>query len=343
VTADALLALHNPNLRSGENWRELAERPVCNECHSRLDYGMRFFNGYSSHYQSYDFVASDQVSEEGKVCIHGPDDLRGTPTTTPLAFATLATQQPEFGRCMAQAVLRNVLGDLATDADVAAVRSAYASTGTYGSMLAAALRARIAHGFDGSRDALPPVLADPMQADSLNPDGPVTIGPGLRKLIDDHCSECHDAPPRDFGVRLVPRATASKMLRAVSSHDMPRGRAMPSADRRAFLAELIAASFPPGDDRTAAWSYYARGMRALPVYRRATLGHVVGGLSFLSKPAIDSTDSVAQYTPGVALGTTLEALGTCKFANPDAGESQRASCVEQLTRPAWVIAATHAN
>jgi hypothetical protein len=343
VTAETVLSLHSGNLRTLDNWHALADRPVCNECHARLDYSMRFFSGYSWHFQSYDFVAAEHANEEGKVFVNGPDDLRGTNATTPRAYAEIATAQPEFGKCMADAVVRNVFGDVATDEDVSGVEAAFTATGTYKAMLVAALRARARRAVaraPAPTPTTPAVAPEPAPADPVRSER-VALGGTLRELVDKRCITCHDEAPRDFRGSDVPRALASKMLRAIASHDMPKNKDMPAEERTRMITALVQASFPPGQDRGDALAYYTQGFRAMPLYGAATLRPLFAGGRFFSIPASDSTDQVRQYTPGFALGAALGALQQCTHTpgvDADAGAAV-AACVRDRTRDPWVVAA----
>jgi hypothetical protein len=348
VTASSLLSLHSPNFRTGENWRELAERPVCSECHARLDYGMRFFAGYSWLHHSFDFVAAEHSPEDGKLYIDGPDDLRAHAPASPHAFAELATREPEFGKCMAQTVLRSVLGDAATDEDQEAVLSAYKTKGDYRSMLSAALRARVTHaGGPADRVATAPTggAATTLTAAEI-PGERVSLKGKLREMVNDRCLTCHDQAPRDFRGQDEPRELGSKMLRAVASHDMPKNTEMPTRERELFVTLLATASYPNPAERAEAIRYYSQGLRALPVYQTPTLNGVLDvgdSVTYVGPNASDSTDSVRQYTPGYALGSALIALSTCNsgrhrtFWDPEADTLE--DCVTELTRAPWLMPA----
>src|SRR5205814_291138 len=96
ATAEQVLSLGVTNLRQGDGWKKLAHMPLCTDCHARLDYGWQFFTGTPDiTFGQLSYVPSLHP-ESGPLYVRDADDSRGEGPLTPLGFAKLATQQPEF-------------------------------------------------------------------------------------------------------------------------------------------------------------------------------------------------------------------------------------------------------
>jgi hypothetical protein len=355
VTVDAILALHTANLRTGENWRLLANRPVCNECHARLDYGMQFFAGYSWELHSYDFVSSERERGAGKLFVNGADDLRGEGELTPRKFAQLATAQPEFGKCAVRKVATTVLGGAATDEDEQRIMAAYRRKPTYSSLLREALLA-YAEGVlraDPRSEEVPPALERP--AAPSNDPAVVPLPSGrLRELVDRHCVTCHDDDDDlSFAGESLPRVVVSRMASAVATADMPQDGTLSDGARTELLSELVAAAVPDPASRLEAWRYYSGRKRALGVHVASTemavledrarwprakryspehhFGRYMDDVLVLPAARLEGpSDVVSQFTPGEALGVDLTALYFCKGNQRNGGESLEA-CVARVS------------
>jgi hypothetical protein len=106
ATAEAIYGLGVTDLRNGDGWPKLAAMPSCTDCHARLDYGMQFFRGFASSYDS--LFAGRELVAPGTGPLYGNDvsDLRGHADLTPAGFARLAVAQPELATCAVQRVSR---------------------------------------------------------------------------------------------------------------------------------------------------------------------------------------------------------------------------------------------
>src|SRR5262249_53059952 len=108
-TAAAVLAIPSRDLqiRPGvsdtvaPDWAYLPRREICTNCHARLDFGVRFFNGYpDGRGASIYFVPELQLTGVGELYHHDIKDPRGKAALNPHSFAELAVKQPEFASCM---------------------------------------------------------------------------------------------------------------------------------------------------------------------------------------------------------------------------------------------------
>ena len=124
--------------------------------------------------------------------------------------------------------------------------------------------------------------------------------------------------------RLLPAMRISKMLAQVAFGTMPKTRSgMPAEERRKLVDELIVASWPSGEDRKRAATYFVTKMRALPMHSlpavlrlirgsEAELGH--DGQLGPSPSLIAVPPDVMQLGPGTATIAGLEAVKACKKA-----------------------------
>jgi hypothetical protein len=348
VATSAVFDLGTADFRHGKGWESLVARPICNGCHARIDYGLQFFSAYSWAPKAADYLLSERDLPKSYVYINGPDDLRGEADSTPLAFARIAVEQPEVGRCMTTRMVDRVLGDSATTADVAAVWRAYAHDGTYRALLRAALGARLA-----KTQAAPP--AAPATA-SVGAESPATasgsdwehamvdVPASLRALIDDDCVTCHDEGDRDFrGAKLaVPRVL--KMINRVASRSMPPGTTPLSTEERGAIIEELIATLPFDAPAKATLRDYHLGGDEAPAMRpdhvvrdtiswRAGPGAGLSGNITPPPPGLLSlgTDGETRLTPGEATAIGIAALKACERAGGDASCLERATASSGLT------------
>src|SRR5690606_37541264 len=122
-----------------DSWKQLAHTELCTDCHARLDYGSRFFSGYPDSRASTHYNPALQGAATGPLYGRDIRDLRGEAPLTPLGFAKLATEQPDFGGCMTNHFVNYVLGGRATGDDLRAIEAAVAQTRTFKGAMKAAL------------------------------------------------------------------------------------------------------------------------------------------------------------------------------------------------------------
>jgi hypothetical protein len=267
ATPEALLALHTGGdleIQSA-GWKELAARPICTNCHARLDYGMQFFYGFpNASYQPF-FIPDLQQRGRGPLYAHDIDDPRGDAELTPQGFARLATSQPEFKHCMARDFGEYVLGNLVRSEQLEAVeRVMQHDRATVHDLMRASLLALVGD-WDARRGSdLPavPIADTPPAADE------VTVPAPLHQLVEDECGDCHDATPErpDLSAAQLPRITIVAMLDEVAYGRMPKDHAMAPARRLAFLDGFVTATWRGKSAELARASYLARAV-TLPALR----------------------------------------------------------------------------
>jgi hypothetical protein len=346
VATSAVFDLGTADFRHGKGWESLVARPICNGCHARLDWGLQFFSAYSWAPKAADYLLSERDRPTSYVYINGPDDLRGEGDATPLAFARIAVEQPELGRCMAKRVVDRVLGETATTQDVAAVRKAYAREGTYRALLRAAVDARLAKGAElvPASAPLAPAVDEPIPSGGDWEHASVPVPETLRALLDDDCLTCHDEGERDFrGATFgVPRVL--KMINRVASRAMPPGTAsLPTDERRAILLALIA-TLPFDAAAKASLRDYHLGGDQAPVmrpdlvvgqtisWRAGPRGRLDGNIT-PPPPGLLSlgTDGDTRLTPGEATAIGIASLKACDRVGGDPACLGRAMTSAGLT------------
>jgi mono/diheme cytochrome c family protein len=335
ATPESLLSIVGADLQiKSDGWRDLAARPICTNCHARLDYGLQFFWGFANdNLQAY-FVPELQKSGRGPFYVHDIDDRRGDAELTPRGFAGLAVAQPEFRRCMARDVAEYVLGDHVTPAAVAAVEARIRPDATTLRELARAALLQLLAGWPAHADPAPAAPAA-----SGAPRASVAIGGDLHARLETHCLDCHgpdDARDRpDLSPAALPRATVVAVLEAVASGTMPKDQPLARAERAPLLEALIAATWS-GADATAARAYFIDHGAALPAYRPELAFSLVHHLAGANQPtswrmmenAVRS--NVQQVTPGFVTVTGLAAIEACREAHKTRPE--RARCIADAVK-----------
>jgi len=334
ATPEALLAIKSPDIQiQSAGWHELAARPLCTNCHARLDYGLQFFWGFpNANLQSY-FVPELQHAGTGPLYARDIDDPRGSGELNPRGFARLAVAQPEFRRCMARDFAEWALGNRTTADDITALEQTIrAGVTTPRELLRAALRIA-ARRWSDREPTLPPTASPPTAAASHT----VAITAELRQQLEDHCLDCHDGEPSrvDLSPRELDRTRIASMLEEVADGRMPKARALVPAARQAFIRGFVAAAWP-GPDGDAPRAYFAGGMRSLPVFAPAVMFDLVHRAVGAHQPArwrmLESNvrPSVQQLTPGVAASIGLEAIHACREAH--GGRAGFAQCIDEAVR-----------
>ena len=334
------LASTGNNLFVNAAWERLAHTELCTNCHARLDYGSRFFNGYPDSRASVHYVPTLQSTETGPLYGRDIDDLRGTGPLTPLGFAKLATTQPDFGSCMTTHFASYVLGDDATAEDVQAIQAAVEHAGTFKAAMTVALE-RLATHWRAARapeapDQAPESAASPTVV-STAPVAPglVALSPTLRRALDEGCGDCHDhtaapytADPDadlkafDFSAPALPRKLLVTMTEQVAYQVMPKDQLLPGATREAIVAGLIDTLWPDRAARDEARSYYLGRARGLPAQQLDNSIHAIdraaGGESGIAWGALERGiwSDQSTITPGFLAMTNLEALRACTVPRP---------------------------
>ena len=335
ATPEALLSIHGANLQiSNDGWKELAARPICTNCHARLDYGMQFFQGYPNAYYETFFVPAQQRAGTGSIYVRDIDDRRGDGELNPLAFAKLAVSQPEFKNCMAGDVTTYVLGHRATPADVELVASQFHPQSTSLRVLMRTAMKVLVERWPslGGQRAKP----EPSQPGHALPEM-VAVNTAMARQLDEHCLSCHDAEAGriDLSKPALGRRDVVMMLELVSHGQMPKDSPLEAEQRRTFLDSFIAGIWS-GADATAARAYYIENYEALPAYRPEVIFDVLHRSAGAKQEnhwrlLEDKTPSEQQQlSPGLLTVAGLAALESCQERKLKGAELER--CLAQALR-----------
>lgn len=317
-----VLSLHTSNLSTfNEAWQELAARPICTNCHARLDYGNQFFRGYPSpNAVSRHYLVGAVRGERGP--LYGDDirDRRGDAVLTPQGFAELATVQPEFARCMARNVAEYVFGpQVNADTIERLAESAPANQLRFGALI---------------RDA----LVDLIQCDSCSA-APASPGAAsFQALVDDHCTGCHhdgaDVPSFEGPLDRQRRIT---LLDQVLFGRMPPSGPLARGERRRFLAAV----YGDGANANARAERFLAGAAdpppALPLRAARELVRQLGGGTVELAPlntlelAVDGRDNI--LSPNFAAITAVDVARSC------AGATDRDACIRNGLAAVWGLPA----
>jgi hypothetical protein len=328
ATPEMLAHIASPNLQlDGAAWHELAARPLCTNCHARLDYGMQFFWGYpNGALQSY-FVPELQQHGKGPLYGHDISDLRGEAPLNPRGFAELAVAQPEFRECMARDFAAYVLGDR-VNADIVEAIARHAQPGATSArtFMREALLALVVAWAERPAAPISPV------AGATAAGGDVAVTPAMKAQLADNCLDCHDANPDrvDLSQARLPRATVIEMLDQVAFGHMPKSRALASASRRAFATPFIAALWT-GDDAAIASRYFIGRMAALPAFRPELVLELAHGGQDARWRMFEQfvRSDLQQVTPGVATTAGVAAIEACEQAQKANGQAAIDRCIDE--------------
>ncbi len=316
VTTEAVLSLKGNDLRQGDDWEALASRPICTECHARLDYGMRFFSGFGILFA---YNPKESLPGKGKFFASNIHDLRGEARLDPRSFGELAVKQREFSACVVKKVKRHVLDDAwDTSADEPLDR-AFGERHSLKALMREALRQHA----DNRR-------TKPCEGTTAKSFETVEAG------LDTHCMNCHGkerAP--DFSIASDPK-TLRAALNAVAFGKMPKGP-MRTEDRRRLVELLIQRVYVDEPSRTEARAYYSSS----PAARVHTVPGLLGaiGAQAGAHPSDRFSDNAQgvmredqlRYSPGIEAIISLEALAACKAAGHK--EAALKACLAKATDP----------
>jgi len=347
-----------------ESWKRLAHTELCMDCHARLDYGSQFFSGYLDSRASTHYIPARHTAERGPLYGRDIRDPRGEAPLTPLGFAKLATEQPEFRQCMTSHFASYVLGDRATAEDVRAIDAAAGEQPTFRASMKVALERYAARWREETRAAAsapapaPPPAAAPAPpaapapaagsgSGSAAPAAPalVAIGAALRRQLDRHCIDCHDeAPytesadgdtrPFDFRGAALPRPLLVSMADQAAFGVMPKGQTLDPAAREEVVGLLVDALWAEPAAREEARRYYLGRGRGLPAQQIDNALHAIDHLarapSELAWGALERGiwSDQSTITPGFLAITALEALRACARAGEGSGASLE-SCLHR--------------
>jgi hypothetical protein len=329
-----------------DSWERLAHTDLCTNCHARLDYGSQFFLGYPDSRASTHFNPSLQATGSGP--LYGKDikDLRGEAALTPLSFAKLAVDQPDFNGCMATHFVNYVLGDRATTADIHAIETAVDKTRSFKASMKVALQ-RYAESWriEQRSTALAPSPQATAPDAQPGPKGGMAVSPGLRAALDQHCVECHDETPYDdnadtadlpfdFTGTELPRPLLVRMAEQVGFGVMPKTTTLEPRVREEVVGLLIDTLWTDPVARMEARRYYLGRERGIPAQQidnaLYTIDQVAGAPSEITWGALERGIWADQstVTPGFLAITGLEAVRACTAAS-----KKRDTTLEQCLLP----------
>ncbi len=344
-----------------ESWKRLAHTELCMNCHARLDYGSQFFLGYPDSRAGTHYNPALQAAGTGPLYGRDLRDLRGEAPLTPLGFAKLATEQPDFNSCMANHFVNYVLGDRATNDDIHAIETAVAHDHTFKASMKVALERYAERWREDSRAwapaATPPAIAPPGPTDAVTvaavlrsmvapgPTGGVNVPAVLRSKLDQHCVDCHDETaytdstdsndlPFNFTSNELPRSLLVSMTTHVAFGMMPKNQALDPRTREDFVNLLIDTLWSDPAARTEAQSYYLGRARGLPAHQidnaLSTIDHVARAPSGITWGALERGiwSDQSTITPGFLTITGLEAVRACTRSTEARGMTLEACIAE---------------
>jgi hypothetical protein len=313
-----------------ESWKRLAHTELCMNCHARLDYGSQFFLGFPDSRASTHYNPALQATGTGPLYGRDIRDLRGEAPLTPVGFAKLATEQPDFNSCMTDHFVHYVLGDRATNDDIRAIETAVEHGNTFKASMKVALE-RYAERWRADMRPRVPAPVAPVAAVAttvLGPTGGVTVTAALRSKLDQHCVDCHDeAPysdnadsddlPYNFTAGELPRRLLVSMTDHVAFGMMPKNQVLDPQAREDLVALLIDTLWTDPSARMEASRYYLGRARGLPAHQIDNalyeIDHIAGAPSDISWGALERGiwSDQSTITPGFVALTGLEAIRAC--------------------------------
>ncbi len=325
-----------------DSWKKLAHTELCMNCHARLDYGSQFFNGYLDSRASTHYHPALQPTERGPLYGQDINDLRGEGPLTPLGFAKLATEQPDFKQCMTSHLASYVLGGRATADDVRAIEAAVEQSRTFKASMKAALERYAGRWRDGARA---PVPGPDLSGTPPGPGGSVPVGAALRARLDQHCVDCHDKVPYtdtadsdDLPFALTGGALARPLLVSMTEQVafgmMPKDQALDPGVREELVGILVDTLWADPSARLEARRYYLGRARGLPAQQ---IDNALYAISRIARAPSDLAwgafergiwSDQSSITPGFLAVTGLEAARACARAR-EAGGATFEDCLRR--------------
>lgn len=256
VDAHEVLKIPAVSLRNGKGWEFLAKRPICTDCHARLDYGMQFFWGFGPALVSRAFKPADQNRGVQKLYVRNINDLRGEAEAVPANYAKLMVAQPEFSSCMVTRVSDYVFNGRAAPSDEQYMEERFSSSPTMKTLMTAALRRYLES---------PPRVAPLPSSDASSTEvkkNPVA-SPALASAYDEHCSDCHSDSRYFSGSTWsydpenpqFPRKLAVRMLTQVAYGGMPKG-GLDRGSRLKLIRTYVTALWPEPKEQGKALAFF---------------------------------------------------------------------------------------
>ncbi|MBS1121507.1 MAG: hypothetical protein H6Q90_3735 [Deltaproteobacteria bacterium] len=315
ASPETLLSIVGADLQiKSEGWKDLAARPICTNCHARLDYGFQFFWGFTNdNLQAY-FTPKLQLTGRGPLYVRDIKDSRGEAELNPQGFAQLAVAQPEFRHCMARDFAEYVLGNQVTPGQISALEASMRPDTPARELMRISLQTLVTEWPARHAAATARLTPEPARTprDTIAPVG------DLHAQLETHCLDCHDheAGIPDLSAPRLDRSTVVGMLETVAFGKMPKDHPLPEPERTRFLNAFIT-SIWAGPDATAAHAYFVDRSDAIPSYRPEVAFALIHRIASAKGPTSwrmmeDSIHSnLQQVTPGFVTVTTLAAIEAC--------------------------------
>lgn len=320
-----------------ENWQELARRPVCTNCHARLDFGMQFFLSLGDYRIPGRYILPE-LQRRDKVRLYGKNinDPRELGDPTPAGFAKLATSQPEFGSCMAARVTGHVFGHEASAEAKHEVLGAYKKNPTARHLFKVALE-RFAKNWRQTHPQKPAGQYD--EAGDRK---------RLNALIEEYCAGCHEVQSPSLSPADLSNDVLLRLGNQVAYGDMPKGSSMPPAHRREMVRIAVRQALPKKDWK-AAESYYLVQGQSVSVHGVETAFERIDavarawaddgrlkplaneGWRALHEASLALSLEGRQWTPSFAGTVGLRAIRACRRAG--LSEAKIEECIEKATDP----------
>ncbi|MBS1118477.1 MAG: hypothetical protein H6Q90_705 [Deltaproteobacteria bacterium] len=328
ASPETLLSIVGADLQiKSEGWKDLAARPICTNCHARLDYGFQFFWGFTNDNLQAFFTPKLQLTGRGPLYVRDIQDSRGEAELNPHGFAQLAVAQPEFRHCMARDFAEYVLGNQVTPGQISAVEASMRPNATSArELMRTSLHALVT--VWPARHAAATAQRTPEPArpprDTISPVGE------LHAQLETHCLDCHDheAGRPDLSAARLDRSTVVGMLETVAFGKMPKDHPLAEPERTRFLDAFIG-SIWAGPDATAARAYFIDRSDAIPSYRPEVAFALIHRIASAKGPTSwrmmeDSVRSdLQQVTPGLITVTSLAAIEACRVKYKTRAELDR--------------------
>ena len=344
ATAEAVLGLNTGNLQVAHTgWQALAAKPLCTDCHARLDYGWQFFLGFDMTTSIHSHYAPDRIGKgEGEMFGDDIDDPRGKAPLNPQGFAKLAIAQKEFARCMVQGVAGHIFGGAASGADIEAISIAFATNPTFKSAMRAGLLRRADEWADPITAPGPAADLSGRGAVATDLDAAIVIPPAVRHKLDDRCGSCHTKPTLPGEPALAAAALPARLLVDMTSQvafqRMPREKRMSATERARLVGDLIDLVWKDEPSRSTARAFFVDQNRAVPAQEIDAAFRAIGGIAGVPDgEAWGSMERMLphdrlQYTPAFAAQTAIEAEERCRRSGRVADALEE--CVGRATSPA---------
>jgi hypothetical protein len=322
-------------------WDIIAKRPICTECHARLDSASRFFFGYQSDYSDVDFRRALFRAEPVTWYLDDIHDPQAEAPNTPRGLGLILARHDATKACLAGKFSSYFLGDDSDQTSVNLILQAARNSGTFRAMGRIALRL-LAHkllraqSVENDLSASTRSVLEPKAKEGAS----VTLSSASKHALDGHCARCHgtdDTPNLDRNT--LPRSTLMLGIDRILGGEMPKDRRLSLEERRGLISTLLTDALHDAPALEAeARRYYlgADGPLSYPI--EAVLQEVARGLP-PSDRAFDwryEKKLAAQgmhLTPGHFIKLAIEAENACAKTKGGRDCIDESLSIDSIARP----------